>query len=81
MNVRVGNSPGRNDVQTDERVLVVEQNHTELLPVGLAVGLDELADDGLSLLGVGQRALLEGQVLVSNQHDAVGCDKLGMVEA
>ena len=60
MNVGVGNCPGRNDVKTDERVLIVEQNHTELFPVGLAVGLDELADDVLGLPRVGQRALLEG---------------------
>ena len=80
MNVRVGNSPGRNDVQADDFVLVVEQNHTELLPIGLAVGFDEFANDGLGLSGVGQCAGLEGKLMVSNKHDTVGCDKLGMGE-
>ena len=46
-----GNGTGRNDVQTDDLVLVVEQHHAELFTVGLAVGLDQLADDGLGLLG------------------------------
>jgi hypothetical protein len=48
------------DVEPDELVLGVEQDHTELLPVRLAVGLDELADEDLGMLRVGQRALLEG---------------------
>ena len=80
MNVREGNSTGRNDVQADNFVLVVEQDHTELFPVGLAVGFDEFANDGLGLSGVGQCAGLEWKGLVSNQHDAVGCDELGRGE-
>jgi hypothetical protein len=43
----------------------------------LPVCFDELAENRLGLAGVGQCAGLEGQGLVSNQHHAVGGDKLG----
>jgi hypothetical protein len=43
----------------------------------LAIGFDELADDGLGLSGVGQFVLLEGDGLVSNQHHPVGWDEPG----
>ena len=60
MNVRKGNSTGRDDVQPDYLVLVVEQHHAELLPVGLATGLYQFANDGMGLPGVRQRTGLEG---------------------
>ena len=77
MNVGVGNRSDRDDVQPDDHVFVVKKDHTELLPVGLAAGLYQLADDGLGLSGVGQCAGLEGKVLISNEHDTVGGDELG----
>ena len=50
-------------------IFCIEQDYTELLPVGLSIRMDKVLDDGLGLLGARQTAFLEGKVPIFDQGD------------
>ena len=62
---------GGHDVQADDFISSIEQNHAELFPVGLSVGFDEFADNWCALLRIGQPALFKRNFLVTNQGHSV----------
>jgi hypothetical protein len=71
-----GQIAGTNDVQANYLIFSVEQDHTELLAIRLALRLNQLLNQRLRLLAVNQFTLLKSNTPVLDQCYSKNRDEL-----